>query len=154
MVDIKANVSEGSLNRKKVTTIDYDVQHPTFSADLERQPIYSFVVGRGIHTDRFGIHRDGTGKEIIADELDVSFQEPTYWERFKLGLALIFPFLGNKYGATLTKHGIQDGEIQALQPQADEYNRQCGVGIQAEYTHLREQTVEDIPTGDCIVDKL
>jgi len=155
MVNIQTNINEGSVREKTVTTINYDVQHPTFNATLSRQPMYSFVVGRGIHTDMFGLYRDGSGKEIIAAELNVSFEEPTWVERLKIALAILFPSFGEKYGATLTKYGLKSEEIRALQPEVDRYNTQCGIGIQCEYAHPISREERVIPTSQAsLVDKL
>jgi hypothetical protein len=157
-MDIQANINEGSVREKKKTSVDYDVSHSTFSANLERDAVYSLVITGGIHTDQFGIHRSGTGQEIVGEELNVSFQEPTTWERLKIALAVMFPGMAEKYGvsASLTKYGIRDDQIGALQPAVDEYNTQCGQGIQLEYTHLRNVEDKVVPTSEAsgLVEKL
>ena len=47
-MDIQANINEGSVREKKKTSVDYDVSHSTFSANLERDCLYSLVITGGI----------------------------------------------------------------------------------------------------------
>ena len=155
MVSIETQVSEGSLREKTVTAIDYEVEHPKFNVSLSKDAVYTFTVGNGIHTDLFGLYRNGTGKEIVGEELDVSFEEPTFLERIKIALAILFPSIAERYGAVLTKQGLRDEQIQALQPTVDQYNVRCGIGIQCEYAHPRIKEERVIPTSEAsLVDKL
>ena len=154
MANIKTHLSEGSVIERKITTVNYDVTHPTFNTNLSRTAIYSVAITGPIHKDTFTLTRDGSGKEIISDELNVSFVESTFMERFKIALAVLFPSFAEKYGAVITKYGLRDEEIQSLQPEVDNYNLQCGVGIQHEYMHSTEKETREISTGECLVDKL
>jgi len=159
MANIKAQVNEGSVRRKEVITTSYDVERPTFAERLSRDVTYTFQI-KGIHRDIFGIQRNGNGKEIIDDELNVSFESRGIWdvplfERLKMALALIFPKIAQRYDAIFTREGLKDEEIQALYPKVDAYNTKCGIGIQYEYMYSERKEERVIPTSEAsLINKL
>ena len=119
-MDIQANINEGSVREKKKTSVDYDVSHSTFSANLERDAVYSLVITGGIHTDQFGIHRSGTGQEIVGEELRKGVTSSVHQSIFRSidrvkNWLKNNPFVGEQVQKSLIpKHYIQQYDITNL----------------------------------------